>query len=329
MGVPATCVMKKLRSPASSGGPNCASEPVADCERQMVSPLAERISAYRPEPGVLSRVSSATVGASSTSRRLRSAASRNSMSSRKTVRPKNTTSTTSTDSISRRLSEGRDKSSSGFDPRRRLATRAAGYREAVAAPAQRLDGPQRFIRIELAAQSPDEHLDHVAVALVVLVVETLGQLGLRDDVTGAQHHVLEQPIFEGGEFDRRAVELHRLRARVEMDGSALEDGRRPATRAAHQRLHARQDFLEVIRLGDVVVGAGLQPFDLVLPAIARRQDQDREFLAAGAQLADELEARELGQAEIDDRDVERVFVAGVQAFFAVRGHVHRESLLRQ
>jgi hypothetical protein len=35
---------------------------MVDCERQMLSPLAERISAYRPEPGVSNRVASAAVG---------------------------------------------------------------------------------------------------------------------------------------------------------------------------------------------------------------------------------------------------------------------------
>ena len=72
-------------------------------------------------------------------------------------------------------------------------------------------------------------------------------------------------------------ERDRLRARVETDRTAFEDRRRPAARAAHQRLHARQHFFEVIGLGDVVVGAGLQPFDLVLPAIARGENQDREM----------------------------------------------------
>ena len=63
--------------------------------------------------------------------------------------------------------------------------------------------------------------------------------------------------------------------------SRIGDG--PAARAAQQRLHARQHFFEVIGLGDVVVGAGLQSFDLVLPAVARGEDQDRESLAGLAQ----------------------------------------------
>ncbi len=37
----------------------------------------------------------------------------------------------------------------------------------------------------------------------------------------------------------------------------------------------------------------------------------------------------LGKPEIDDGDVERIFLAGEQAFFAVGGHVDREALLHQ
>ena len=37
----------------------------------------------------------------------------------------------------------------------------------------------------------------------------------------------------------------------------------------------------------------------------------------------------LGQAQIDHRDVQRIFVAGEQAFLAVGGHVDREALLHQ
>ena len=186
--------------------------------------------------------------------------------------------------------------------------RAGRARRTVAASAQGLDRMQRLVGIELAAQSSDEHLDDVAVALVVLVVEPLGELGLRDHVARTQHHVLEDAVFESGELDRRAFERDGLRARVEADRAALEDRARPATRAAQQRLHARQHFFEVIRLGDVVVGAGLQALDLVLPAVARGQDEDRKFLARGAQLADQIETRESSAA----RDRSRRCRAGIR-----------------
>ena len=243
--------------------------------------------------------------------------------------PKNTTSTTNTDSMSRRLSEGARQALRLTAPGlRAISLRASG--EAVAASAQGFDGMQRFVGIELAAQAPDEHLDDVAVALEVLVVEPFGELGLRDHVAGAQHHVLEDAVFERGELDRRCRSSVTACARVSRRiGPHSRIGRGPAARAAQQRLHARQHFFEVIGLRDVVVGAGLQAFDLVLPAIARREDEDRKFLAGLAQAADEIEPGKLRQAEIDDGDVERIFLAGEQAFLAIGGDVDREALLHQ
>ena len=123
--------------------------------------------------------------------------------------PKNTTRTTNTDSSSRRVSDGRD--TAAFRAQAQApwvrAISFASNGEAVAAPAQCFDGSQRFVGIELAAQAPDEHFDDIAVALVVLVVEPFGELGLGDHVAGAQHHVLEDAVFEGGQFDGRTASV--------------------------------------------------------------------------------------------------------------------------
>ena len=85
-------------------------------------------------------------------------------------------------------------------------------------------GCRRVVGIELASQAADEDLDDVAVALEVLVVEALGQLGLGDHFAGAQHQVLENAVFEGRELHGRAVDCHGLRARVERDRAADELG---------------------------------------------------------------------------------------------------------
>src|SRR5437762_4994838 len=131
-------------------------------------------------------------------------------------------------------------------------------------------------RVELAAQPSDQHLDDVAVALEVLVVQPLGELGLGDHIAGAQHEVLEDAVLERGELHWRAADLHALRARIQRYASARELRARPAARAPQQRLQSREHLLEVKGLGDVVVRARLQPLDLVLPVVARREYQDRE-----------------------------------------------------
>src|SRR5437660_877219 len=82
---------------------------------------------------------------------------------------------------------------------------------------------------------------------------------------------------------------------------------------------------EVKGLGDVVARARLQPLDLVLPVVARREYQDRESLARGPQAADHLEAWQIREPEVDDGHVERIFESGKQPLVAVARHIHREA----
>src|SRR5258705_5097003 len=109
--------------------------------------------------------------ASRSSRRERSDRSRNTKSRAAIVTPKKRTSRTRSDSSSRALRL-----------RMRSVRRLAGgpwERQAIAATAQRFDGLPRVVRIELLAQPPHEYLDHIAVAFEVLIVQPLGELGLR------------------------------------------------------------------------------------------------------------------------------------------------------
>ena len=83
------------------------------------------------------------------------------------------------------------------------------------------------------------------------------------------------------------------------------------------------DLFEVKRFDDIVVGARAQPVDLVLPAIAGGQDQDRVGFALLAYLANDVEPGNLRQPEIDDREVDRVFHRKIQALAAVGGLLDR------
>src|SRR5579859_6424455 len=66
---------------------------------------------------------------------------------------------------------------------------AARDGKAVSASTNRLDGLEVAFRIELPAQSTDEDLQHVGVAIEILLVDVLGQVGLGDQLTGMQHQV--------------------------------------------------------------------------------------------------------------------------------------------
>ena len=141
----------------------------------------------------------------------------------------------------------------------------------IAEPARGLDD----VDAELLAQTADEDLDGVGIAVEILVVEMLDDLAARDDPPRVMHQIGEQPIFVAGQLDRDAVDGHAAGARVEPDRAGDELARRMAGGAAQQRADAREHFLHVEGLGDVVVGAGVEALHLVAPAIARGEDQHR------------------------------------------------------
>jgi hypothetical protein len=93
-------------------------------------------------------------------------------------------------------------------------------------------------------------------------------------------------------------------------GGAPQD--RPEPR--HQLLHAE-------RLGEVVVGAGVDALDALAPAVAGGEDQDRQGDLGGAQAAQHAEPVEPRQAEIQHHCVVRLGLGPEPRRLAVRHHV--------
>ena len=74
----------------------------------------------------------------------------------------------------------------------------------------------------------------------------------------------------------------------------------PGTRGSPARgTHARQQFADAERLGQVVVCPGVERRDLVGLPRSRRQHDDRR-LRPTAEVADELDAVAVGQAQVED-----------------------------
>src|SRR5699024_9791464 len=91
---------------------------------------------------------------------------------------------------------------------------------------------------------------------------------------------------------------------------------RPAARAPYQGLDTCGQFFRVERLDDIVVGAGLQAFNLVLPAAACGQNQDRIIQPGFAYLLNDIQPGRPGQPDIDNRDIDRIFSGEKRAFLA-------------
>ena len=102
---------------------------------------------------------------------------------------------------------------------------------------------------------------------------------------------------------------------------AIELGRGVARRAADQRAQASDQFLGLERLGEIIVGAGIEAGDLVRPAVARGQHQHRHLAPFLAPAVEHGQAVDLGQAEIEDHRVIAFGRAEIMAVLAVGGEV--------
>ena len=91
--------------------------------------------------------------------------------------------------------------------------------------------------------------------------------------------------------------------------------------AAHLGADARQQLLHVERLGDVVVGAGVHAGDLVAPAVAGGEDDDRHLALGAAPLLEHADAVHLRQADVEDDDVVGLGLAEEVALLAVEGGI--------
>ena len=124
-----------------------------------------------------------------------------------------------------------------------------------------------------------------------------------------------------GELDRVAVDGDAPGSGIEAHRAAGELALGVSGRAAQQRAHARQNFLEVERLGDIIVGAGIETLHLVAPAVARGENEHRHGAAGAPPSLQHRDAVHLRQADVEDDGVVGLAVAEIMALLAVEGAI--------
>ena len=74
-------------------------------------------------------------------------------------------------------------------------------------------------------------------------------------------------VLRAGQVRRAPTDLSLLSSRVDRQIAALNDSFGLLGRAADDGLHARDEFVLVKRLGEIVIGSRAETFDLVLDTI--------------------------------------------------------------
>ena len=116
--------------------------------------------------------------------------------------------------------------------------------------------------------------------------------GQQVELLGAQRQLLRRPAM-------RAAPTGPPAARPPERAAPRSSSRSTAPQV---RADPGQQLGEAKRLDQIVVAAGVQPGDDVELVVARRQDQDRQVRARGAQPPADLQAVDVRQAEVEDHE---------------------------
>ena len=166
--------------------------------------------------------------------------------------------------------------------------------------------PHRHDRRRVAELAP--HLPHVDVDRARVAGERVAPDALEQLVAREHEPAVVEQLPEEVELLRRELDLlvadHHLAAAGVDDEVAVADlvallAAPVGRRAAEDALHARHELARVERLRQVVVGADLEPDDLVDVLVAGGQHQDRH-VGALAHAAADLQPVHVGQVEVED-----------------------------
>ena len=150
-----------------------------------------------------------------------------------------------------------------------------------------------------------------------------------DDGPGLAHEQGEEVELLARELQGLAVERHRARRRVELDRADLlragRRGRRGRARAAQDGADAGDELAGAERLDDVVVGAELEAQHAV-GLVAAGGEHDHRHALVGAQLAQQVEARAVGEHDVEEHEVGALAAGDLEARRQRAGRLRAEAL---
>src|ERR1700693_28031 len=205
-----------------------------------------------------------------------------------------------------------------------------GAADPVADTADGLDDLVALPRVDLLAQRVDVHVDDVRRELEGVLPDAGLDLGAGHDLAPAPEKELEERPLPG----RQAGHLASPRdlARLGIVGQVSER-QRPGLRrlrAPRKSAQAGKELAKGERLDDVVVGPRVQPFDLVLDRVPRRQHEDLDADASRANLAADIQpVAGAGEQEVEDQQVERGGLEPREGGIGIAHGLDRVALLRQ
>ena len=163
-----------------------------------------------------------------------------------------------------------------------------------------LDQPISPATIELSTQAADVDLDDIRPRDRVGAPQRGDQVLLREDLTGVTREELEKGELACGQPNWVTVALDAERRRVDHKITDPDQGGAAFSPTASQRADPRFQLGDRERLGQVVVGAFIQPRHTILDARQRGQHQDRCGESVLAQLSADIETGHAVKDHVED-----------------------------
>jgi hypothetical protein len=178
----------------------------------------------------------------------------------------------------------------------------------VSQAAQRVDQSRLTLGLHLAAQVAHVYLEVVGGGAHVEAPDRLEQRVAGQDPGRVAHEDLQQGELGPGQAQRPSAPPRLEPVGIEPDVGERQNLRFPVGRRApaQQCPHPGQQLLSGERLGQVVVGARVQPCDPVGDLVTGGQHQHRQIPTCGPQPPAGLQPPEAGHHHVEDQQIQRV-----------------------
>ena len=198
--------------------------------------------------------------------------------------------------------------------------------EAVADPWFSLDVFPGRVALEFFAELADEDAEVFRLLGGLCAPDRGEKNAVSEDLAGVAREEQEQVEFFGGEVHGAAGDADGVRGGIDDKIADLDGAVAGALgSAAEMSTDAGKEFLDVEGLGDVVVGSGIEGFDLGVFLIADGEDDDRGTILA-ANGAAEIDAGHAGHHEVGDDEVRIPFLEEAHGFFGIVHGAHVVAL---
>ena len=162
--------------------------------------------------------------------------------------------------------------------------------DAVACAADGMNERSRLPLVDLLAKVADVDVDDLRAGIEAVAPVVVEDLGAAEHAAGVLHQVAEKRVLLGGQLDGAGAAGDLAGVGVEDEVGDLEPRMVPLQLAPpQQRLDAGNELVEREWLGEVVVGAGTKPADLVAQRVLGGQHQHPGADALLTELAADLD----------------------------------------